>query len=106
MTTLKCSAVTCVYNDNQLCSKGDILVGGENAHLSSETCCTSFRQRNENASNCASNGCGCHEIQIDCKANHCTYNDNCKCTASAINVDGGHASESSETCCETFQAKA
>lgn len=45
MTTLKCSAVTCVYNDNQLCSKGDILVTGENARLSSETSCESFRKR-------------------------------------------------------------
>ena len=56
MTTLKCSAVTCVYNDNQLCSKGDILVAGEGARLSSETSCESFRKRGENASDCASSG--------------------------------------------------
>ena len=31
MTILKCSAMTCVYNKEQLCSKGDIDVTGENA---------------------------------------------------------------------------
>ena len=105
MTTLKCSAVTCVYNDNQLCSKGDILVAGEGARLSSETSCERFRKRGENASDCASSGCGCHEIQIDCKAQNCTYNDKCKCTASAIRVDGGHAAQSGETCCDTFETR-
>ena len=35
--------------------------------------------------------CGCDKIQIDCKAHNCTYNDNCKCTASSIQVDGSNA---------------
>ena len=30
--------------------------------------------------------CGCEKINIDCKAQECTYNDQRKCTASAIDV--------------------
>ena len=29
MPALRCSAMTCVYNDGELCSKGDIKVGGK-----------------------------------------------------------------------------
>ena len=39
MTILKCSAMTCVYNKEQLCSKGDIDVTGENATSANETSC-------------------------------------------------------------------
>lgn len=105
MTRLKCSAITCVYNDNRLCSKGDIRVTGDEAHMSSETSCGSFREKGENTTNSLESGCGCHEIHIDCEAVHCTYNEHCKCTASAIQVDGGHAKNSQETCCETFERK-
>ena len=31
MPALKCSAMTCVYNKGELCSKGDIKVGGSGA---------------------------------------------------------------------------
>ena len=39
MPALSCSAMTCVYNQNELCSKGDIRVGGSEAKSSMETCC-------------------------------------------------------------------
>lgn len=104
MTTLKCSAVSCVYNKDRLCSKGDILVTGEGAHSSSETSCGSFLERSEGAAtNSAASGCGCHEIQIDCKAHDCAYNEDCNCTADAIQVEGGSAQTSRETCCGTFR---
>ena len=43
MPALRCSAMTCVYNDGELCSKGDIKVGGSNAMTADETCCESFK---------------------------------------------------------------
>ena len=49
MTVLKCYATTCVYNKEQLCSKGNIDVMGENAHLSEDTCCGSFRERSNSS---------------------------------------------------------
>ena len=45
MPALSCSAMTCVYNQNELCSKGDIRVGGSGAKSSMETCCESFKER-------------------------------------------------------------
>ena len=75
MTVLKCYATTCVYNKEQLCSKGNIDVMGENAHLS------------------------------DCKAHHCSYNDDCKCTAAAIQVSGENAKDCQETKCGTFRCE-
>lgn len=104
MTTLKCSATTCIYNEDHLCSRGEIDVMGAGAHRADETSCGSFRERSEGS---ASNrtGCGCHEIQIECKAHHCTYNEDCKCTADAIHVAGEHAADSHQTECSTFQCK-
>lgn len=104
MTILKCSAMTCVYNKEQLCSKGDIDVTGENATSANETSCGSFRERTGGSmKDSYTDGCGCDKIQIDCKAHNCTYNDSCKCTASSIQVDGSNAHVSSDTRCDTFQ---
>ena len=47
MPALSCSAMTCVYNQNELCSKGDIRVGGSGAKSSMETCCESFKERGD-----------------------------------------------------------
>ena len=56
MPALSCSAMTCVYNQNELCSKGDIRVGGSGAKSSMETCCESFKERGEGT---MSNSTGC-----------------------------------------------
>ena len=104
MTILKCSAVKCIYNKDELCSKGEINVTGESARNPQETSCGSFRERMESSvTNNYAQGCGCEKIQIDCKAYNCTYNDNCKCIASSIQVDSSQADTSGETKCSTFQ---
>ena len=84
MTILKCSATTCAYNEDMLCSRGEINVMGDSAKSSEETSCGSFREKSQGAMNSAKNSCGCETIQIDCKAHNCTYNEKCKCTAAAI----------------------
>ena len=59
MTILKCSATKCLYNENELCSRGDIEITGDNAHRADETNCGSFRDRatagmtNSKAHHCA-----------------------------------------------------
>ena len=105
MTILKCSATTCVYNEDMLCSKGEINVMGDSAKSSEETSCGSFREKSQGAMNSAKNSCGCETIQIDCKAHNCTYNENCKCTAAAIDVAGSGAKVCSETKCDTFECQ-
>ncbi|MDO5338061.1 MAG: DUF1540 domain-containing protein [Eubacteriales bacterium] len=104
MTLLSCSAVSCMYNKDKLCSKGDILVDGPQAHIPDETCCSSFRhQKNDDYSN--SCGCGCETIAVGCKAHECIYNHDQKCTASAIDIAGSHASTQQETMCSTFMQR-
>ena len=94
MTILNCTAVTCVYNKDQLCSRGEIEVMGHGAQAADETSCGSFRDRNdESVTNSAKESCGCEKISIDCKAHDCTYNQHCKCTAAAIDIDGQNSNE-------------
>lgn len=106
MTILNCSATTCIYNENSLCSRGEIEVMGDQAHQPAETCCGSFRDRSSgSAQNSTSGHCGCEKINIDCKAQECTYNEHCKCTAAAIDIDGPNASQCQDTKCGTFSCK-
>lgn len=44
MTKLDCTATNCVYNQNKMCAKDHVLVSGERAHASKETCCESFKE--------------------------------------------------------------
>ena len=92
MPALSCSAMTCVYNQNELCSKGDIRVGGSEAKSSMETCCESFKERGEGTMS-NSTGCGCTKIGVDCKAqNGSTVNDNCNAKPeTSISPETAHA---------------
>ena len=104
MTILKCSAIKCVYNKDQLCSKGKIDVTGENATNANETSCGSSRNAAAAPWQTAlQTAADVKKSQIDCKAHNCTYNDDCKCTASSIQVDGSNAKASCDTKCDTFQ---
>lgn len=103
MTILNCTATKCIYNENQLCSKGNIEIDGNGAHRADETSCGSFRDRTSSGmKNSEAHHCGCEKINIDCKAQECTYNDHCKCTASAIDVSGCSTDGCNETKCNTF----
>ena len=106
MTILNCSATKCIYNDNKLWSRGDIEITGDNAHRADETSCGSFRDRTTAAmQNSGAEHCGCEKINIDCKAQECTYNNKCNCTASSINVAGCSTDGCNETKCSTFACK-
>ena len=68
MPLLSCTARTCIYNKDEYCSKGDILVDGSEARVADETCCRSFEERGESASNkAAADSCGCRTIDVDCR---------------------------------------
>lgn len=106
MTYLKCSATTCVYNKDELCSKGNIRIMGNDAVHASDTCCESFRERTDcSASNSCMEGAGKKEIQIDCQACQCCYNQACKCTAGTIDISGQGAKDCCDTKCATFLHK-
>ena len=73
MPALQCSAVKCMYNKENLCSKGDIQVKGDHAVTENETWCSGFVEKTgmSNAHTC---GCGCSSVQVGCSAHDCTYN--------------------------------
>ena len=105
MTKLDCSVTGCSYNENRLCKRNDITVGGNNAHKPSETVCESFYPRGTNTmTNMDAKGAKA-ETNIMCNAVTCMYNNNKKCTAKHIQIAGVKAVTSGETECGTFQCK-
>lgn len=104
MPALRCTAVKCVYNKEQLCSKGDIQVQGNHATKVDETCCSSFQERS-GESNRSDGSCGCDTIKVGCTACDCTFNENKECHAGSIDINGSKACTSDETCCGTFRCK-
>ncbi len=101
MTILDCSVVNCAYNRDNSCRKDGIQVEGQDAHVTSETCCGSFAPK---GCGCAENsaGCACKETEVRCEAAECKYNHSEKCAAEHISIAGGHADTCRETECASF----
>ena len=104
MTQLKCSAQTCMYNEDHYCCKGDILVEGRDANEPAGTCCSSFREREENRMRNAMEHPS-RSIEVDCEAVKCVFNKDCKCSAKEIGIAGSHASNSYDTECASFECE-
>lgn len=101
MPELRCTVQTCMHNKDFYCDLKSITVGGSSAKKSEETCCDSFEERK---SGTYSNVMGeaSPTSNIDCKATECKYNNQCKCHAGKISVEGGDANTAEETECATF----
>ncbi|MDD3402744.1 MAG: DUF1540 domain-containing protein [Hespellia sp.] len=102
MPKLKCTVQTCAHNSQMLCALDAITVGGESAKDARETCCDSFQQRREGSMSNV-NQSASDRSEIDCKACECKYNDQCKCEAGAISVEGSTAKQAEGTECATFE---
>lgn len=101
MTQLDCSVTNCKYNEDHCCCKDNIQVDGRTARTSNETCCGSFVERTTDAvSN--SNLEPKKPTNVECKAENCNYNENCKCHANSIDIQGHNACCCGETECATF----
>ena len=98
MSDLKCTVQSCAHNSSGLCTLSSIQVGGQNAHTSNQTACESFRERGNSTSNDAGKQAS-PQTSIRCEACHCTYNDDCRCTADNVCVD----TCSCGTECRTFR---
>lgn len=86
MPLLNCTARNCMYNKDEYCSKGDILVEGTTAETADETCCRSFVEKKDGTVNRAETGCACKTIEVDCKACDCSFNTQEKCSADKITI--------------------
>ncbi len=101
MPMLVCSAISCVYNKGEYCSREDIQVGGKTAVTAGDTCCESFKARTGmDATNTM--GSASAKTQIGCEACKCQYNDNCCCTAAQVDIAGASACTCDQTECGTF----
>jgi len=104
MTKLNCSVQSCSYNKERSCCKGDIMVEGKEAMENRATCCGSFRERSSDSySNSVMRPS--QNIQVDCEAEKCSFNQGCKCVADEIGIAGQNACHCEETECASFQAR-
>ncbi len=104
MPILDCTVTTCHYNVDERCNLDKIKVEGKKADHVCDTACASFKARKENR--CV-NATGMPDArnQVECAAEHCVYNENCKCVADSIGIRGNGACECSDTECGTFKLK-
>lgn len=104
MPDLSCSVVTCVYNKTQRCCKGDIKVEGDNAKVTEQTCCASFKPQDGNS---MMNKMEEPKVntKVACDATKCVYNENHICKADHIGIVGGNADKSRQTECATFECR-
>lgn len=101
MAELGCSVKNCVYNKDEYCCKGDIMVGGRKANREDETCCESFKDRSmDSFTNSAEKPY--KNISIDCEAENCKYNHSLRCVAEHVDIRGNGANGSKDTLCATF----
>lgn len=103
MTELNCSVKNCYYNKNSKCCKGGIHVGGTDATITEATYCEDFREKKDAMTAKAEHDCGPErKADIKCDAVRCTFNDNCKCHAKEITIEGNNATHQSQTECGSF----
>lgn len=101
MPKLKCSATACVHNQDECCCRGTIHVAGHYASTSNETCCNNFYEAEGNARDAVSQRPD-DMIEIACEAENCTHNQNCKCYADYVDVNGYGVSNAEDTACASF----
>ena len=104
MAVLKCGVETCTYNKEKCCCKGDIMVGGNQACCSGDTCCESFHPEKRDRMTSALEH-PCQTISIDCEAVKCMYNSDYKCHAENVTISGNRAGDSKDTVCSTFRER-
>lgn len=105
MTVLNCSVKNCYYNKDAKCCKDGIQVGGTDATIMDATYCEDFREKRDSATAKAEHCDDRPESRSDvkCEAVHCTFNDNCKCHAKEITIEGNGATHQSQTECGSFE---
>ena len=103
MTDLGCCVSDCVHNESQMCCRGTIKVGGEDAKSACCTYCESVQQKGSGSGATNSTHQPDHKINISCDALNCKYNDSTRCTAGHVDVKNSSDTVHGQTECATFQ---
>ena len=104
MTKLECNVTDCVHNADRCCCKSSILVDGHKASAAEDTCCASF---DESKGGVFTNLFKTPEtrLEVSCDAEKCMYNEDRRCVADKISINGDGAVQCGETRCSTFKAR-
>lgn len=102
MTDLHCTVDECAHYCDNRCCIGGIEVVGSQACSCGETLCASFDQKTGGASEDVAPA---YTASIGCDATHCLYNDNTRCTAESITIEGCDSSTSEGTRCGSFMRR-
>ena len=103
MSSLKCSAGSCMNNEHGLCALPIIRVDGDDAKKSHDAFCHSFTHGQGGMQNSVYKGQADERTEIKCTASECAFNTENYCTAERVEVSGAGASRSGETECRTFK---
>lgn len=104
MTRLDCNVTNCLHNSENCCCKAAIIVEGQKAEETCDTCCGSFDENKDNAYHNVFKTPE-NRLKVDCEAVTCVYNEGRHCNAQHIGIAGDGAREAEHTECVTFQAK-
>jgi len=103
MPVLDCSVKNCNYNKSYACCLEDINVEGHEANVPNSTACGSFKQDSDQTTSSTNEDMYPQPVvEIDCEAENCTFNEECKCAADHIKIEGNHAEHYTETECSSF----
>ena len=99
MSSLRCSATNCAFNQSTECTAGAINIRGTGAVSTEGTRCSSYVNRSSNAFTNAVGYSHTYPENIKCEACNCTYNSNKSCTAEDVRIDAHKAA------CDTFKCE-
>ncbi len=104
MTRLDCNVTNCLHNAENCCCKAAIIVEGEQAKETCDTCCGSFGENKDGAYHNLFKTPE-NRLEVDCEAVKCVYNEGRHCSADHIGIAGDGASEASHTECASFRER-
>lgn len=104
MTRLDCNVTNCLHNAENCCCKAAIIVEGEQAKDTCDTCCGSFDENKDGAYHNLFKTPE-NRLEVDCEAVKCVYNEGRHCSAGHIGIAGDGASEANHTECASFRER-
>ena len=104
MTRLDCNVTNCLHNAENCCCKAAIIVEGEQAKDTCDTCCGSFDENKDGAYHNLFKTPE-NRLEVDWEAVKCVYNEGRHCSADHIGIAGDGASEASHTECASFRER-
>ena len=104
MTRLDCNVTNCLHNAENCCCKAAIIVEGEQAKDTCDTCCGSFDENKDGAYHNLFKTPE-NRLEVACEAGNCGYNEGRHCSADHIGIAGDGAREASHTECASFRER-